>query len=211
VHIIGNTMPQSSYHSHQNIKYDVIYVHELLELCCMSCPSDPTWLLIRCSCWPYRSPLRLLPNLARPSSVQQFPAQRRSPQHLRYRRQVPHVFPERPISDTFSGSPLLGQLSQQIQQGIVNHYTGHSPSGQQIFNQFAGVLGQNPGEQFYAPNVRPVGTTSLTAALTSIAMHDDLRCVPRLLCEIATGARPGYVSNQRDSALPFVNTDTLRT
>jgi hypothetical protein len=107
---------------------------------------------------------------------------------------------------------LLGQLSQYIQQGIASHYTGHSPFGQQIFNQFPGALGQNPGEQFNTPHFPPGGSSSLTGALASIATHDDLRCVPRLLCEIAAGGRPGYsVSNQRDSVLPFVNSETLRS
>jgi len=157
-------------------------------------------------------PFRLLPNFAKPHSVQQFPAHGPKPQHSRYIRQVPHLFAERPIPDTFSGSPLLGQLSQHIQQGIASHYTGQSPFGQQIFNQFAGVLGQNPGEQLYTPLVPPGVPVSLTGALTSIAMHDDLRCVPRLLCEIAAGGRPGYSdSNQRDSVLPFVNRDILRS
>jgi len=154
----------------------------------------------------------LLPNFATPYNVQQFPAQGPKPQQSRYIRQVPNLFAERPIPDTFPGIPLFGQLSQHIQQGTASHYTGHSPFGQQIFNQFAGVLGQNPGEQFYTPLVPPVGPASLTGALTSIAMHDDLRCVPRLLCEIAAGGRPGYSgSNQRDSGLPFVNRDTLRS
>jgi len=161
----------------------------------------------------YRSPFRLLPNFATPHNVQQFPAQGPKPHQPRYKRQVPNLFAERPFPDTFSGIPLFGQLSQHIlQQGTASHYTGHSPSGQQIFNQFAGVLGQNPGEQFYNPLVPPVGPASLTGALASIAMHDDLRCVPRLLCEIAAGGRPGYSgSNQRDSVLPFVNRETLRS
>jgi hypothetical protein len=112
----------------------------------------------------------------------------------------------------FSGSPIFGQLGQHIQQGILNLYTGQPPFGQQIFNQFSGVLGQNPGEQFHTQNVPPAGSTSLTGALTSIAMHDDLRCVPRLLCEVAAGSRPGYPdSNQRDLVLPFVNRDTLQS
>lgn len=171
----------------------------------------PLDFLMRCSSGSCRSPLRLLPNVAIPHSIQQFPAQGPKPQRSRYIRQVPHLFAERPSPDTFSGSPLLGQLSQHIQQGIASHYTGHSPFGQQIFSQFAGVLGQNPGE-FYTPLVPPGGPASLTGALTSIAMHDDLRCVPRLLCEIAAGGRPGYSdSNQRDSVLPFVNRDTLQS
>lgn len=32
------------------------------------------------------------------------------------------------------------------------------------------------------------------AALGSIARHDDLRCVPRLLCEVTSGGKPGYPS-----------------
>ena len=154
----------------------------------------------------------MLPNLRTPHSAQQLPPQASNPQQPRYIRQVPPLFPQRPIPDTFSGSPLLGLLSQNIQQGLASHYTGHSPFGQQIFNQFPGVLGQSPGEHYYNPHVPPGGPSSLTGALNSIAMHDDLRCVPRLLCEIAAGGRPGHaVNNQRDSVLPFVSRDTLRS
>ena len=177
-----------------------------------ACPVSliPLDFLMRCSCRSCCSPLRLLPNFAIPHSVQQFPAQGPKPQQSRYIRQVPNLFAERPIPDTFPGSPFVGQLSQHIQQGIASHYTGHSPFGQQIFSQFPGVLGQNPGEQFYTPLVPPGGPASLAGALTSIAMHDDLRCVPRLLCELAAGGRPGNsVSNQRDSVLSVVNRDIL--
>jgi hypothetical protein len=103
---------------------------------------------------------------------------------------------------------FLGQLGQYIQQGIMAQYTGDSLTGHQIFNQFAGVPGQYPGGQFYTPSAPAVAPVS--SALTSIAMHDDLRCVPRLLCEIAAGGRPGYPGNtQQASPVPFLSRDTL--
>nr|XP_018918276.1 PREDICTED: uncharacterized protein LOC109044801 [Bemisia tabaci] len=45
-------------------------------------------------------------------------------------------------------------------------------------------------------------------ALSTIARYDDLRCVPRLLCEVTAGGRPGYSSNQA-SPVPFVSKDAL--
>lgn len=104
------------------------------------------------------------------------------------------MFPGRPIPGTFSG----GQFLEQLGQGIVNHYTGNFPSGSPVPGQFA-------GGQLYAPSARPVGS-----ALASIAMYDDLKCVPRLLCELAAGGRPGHSgSKQQDSVLPFINKDTM--
>ena len=35
------------------------------------------------------------------------------------------------------------------------------------------------------------GQMGLTNALGSIARHDDRQCVPRILCEVASGSRPG--------------------
>lgn len=156
---------------------------------------------------------RWLPSLASPAAqppdfINELPADRPNPQHLYYVPEVPHSFPKRPIPDTFPHSQFLGQLGQYIQQGVANHYIGNFPAGQQIFNQFAGVQGQYPEGQFYTPSAPPV--TPVRGALASIATHDDLRCVPRLLCEVAAGGRPGYSgSKQQDSSVPFVNRDTL--
>jgi hypothetical protein len=158
-------------------------------------------------------PARWLPSLALPTAqppdlIHDFPAEYSNPQQLQYVPEVPHLFPKRPIPDTFSDSQFLGQLGQYIQQGLVNHCTGNSPIGHQIFNQFAGAIGQYPGGQFYTPTSPQV--TPASSALASIAMYDDLRCVPRLLCEIAAGGRPGYSgSKQQDSPVPFVTRDTL--
>jgi hypothetical protein len=157
--------------------------------------------------YPFRLSFRVLQSLTRsrveaPTTNQWFPATGQIPQQVHHVPEVPTLFPERPIPDTFSDSRILEQLGQHIQQGIVNHYTGNFPIGPQTHGQFVGDL----GGQFYSP----VGGNSVTSALTSIAMHDDLKCVPRLLCEIAAGGRPGYTgSKQRDSLVPFVSTDTL--
>jgi hypothetical protein len=163
----------------------------------------------KCSVLPARwLPSLALPTAQSPNFINELPADRPNPQDSYYVPEIPHSFPKRPIPDTFPDSQFLGQLGQYIQQGIVNHYTGSSPTGHQIFNQFTGAPGQYPGGQFYTPSaplVTPVGS-----ALASIAMHDDLRCVPRLLCETAAGGRPGYSgSKQQDTPVPFVNRDTL--
>lgn len=64
--------------------------------------------------------------------------------------------------------------------------------------------GGYPGQGgLYPPN-------SLMGALSSIARYDDLRCVPRLLCEVATGARPGNDYTQQ-SVVPFISKDALVT
>jgi hypothetical protein len=129
--------------------------------------------------------------------LQQFPAASLIHQLSHYIPQVPHLYPDTPIPGTFSPQ-FFGQLGQNFQQGIVNHYTGNFPFGPQIPSQF-------PGGQVFPPPVRPVGS-----ALASIAMYDDLKCVPRLLCEIAAGGKPGQsVGKLQDSLLPFLNRDTL--
>ncbi|KAL1455631.1 hypothetical protein WDU94_009713 [Cyamophila willieti] len=59
---------------------------------------------------------------------------------------------------------------------------------------------------------------SLFGALYSISQYDDLRCVPRLLCEVTAGTRPGgpyygsyYGQNQQPSILPFLSKESLVT
>jgi hypothetical protein len=141
------------------------------------------------------SPFRSLSNLAA-SIIQQFPALGLVPDPSHYVSQVPQLFPDKgPVPATFSGGHFLGQLSQ----GIQNPYTGSLPFGSQFPGQF-------PGGQLHAPPVRPVGS-----ALASIATNDDLKCVPRIMCEIAAGGRPGHSSSskQQQPALPFLTSDTL--
>lgn len=60
---------------------------------------------------------------------------------------------------------------------------------------------------------------SVLQALSSISQHDDLRCVPRLLCEVSSGTRPssgyyqqpGYYQQQQQSSVPFLSRDALIT
>jgi len=79
----------------------------------------------------------------------------------------------------------------------------------------------------FRPNVlRPGGPgggylqqNSVVQALSSISQHDDLRCVPRLLCEVSSGTRPGYnqqfgyyqQQQQQQSSIPFLTKDALIT
>lgn len=62
---------------------------------------------------------------------------------------------------------------------------------------------------------------SIIQALSSISRHDDLRCVPRLLCEVSSGTRPSssgyyqppgyYQQQQQQSTIPFLTKDALVT
>lgn len=85
----------------------------------------------------------------------------------------------------------------------------------------------------YPPPFRPYGyrpgpgaaavdylqQNSIVQALSSISQHDDLRCVPRLLCEVSSGTRPGYnqqygyyqQQQQQQSSIPFLTKDALIT
>ena len=74
-----------------------------------------------------------------------------------------------------------------------------------------------PGPQFLYGGGYPQG--SFFAALDSISRYDDLRCVPRLLCEVTTGSRtksyrPSYPPenvNENISPIPFLSRDALIT
>ncbi|XP_050435977.1 uncharacterized protein LOC126842836 [Adelges cooleyi] len=60
-------------------------------------------------------------------------------------------------------------------------------------------------------------SNSVLQALASISQHDDLRCVPRLLCEVSSGTRssnyyrPSYQQQQGQSSIPFLTRDALIT
>lgn len=59
----------------------------------------------------------------------------------------------------------------------------------------------------YPAQPAPTGP-GFMAALASISRHDDLKCVPRLLCELTSGGKPGYVGTQQ-SVVPLTNKDSL--
>lgn len=80
--------------------------------------------------------------------------------------------------------------------------------------------GYPPGRPGYRPGYPP--QNSILDVLSSISQHDDLRCVPRLLCEVSSGARPssGYYQRpgsyyqqqqQQPSSIPFLNKNALIT
>ncbi|KAJ9588078.1 hypothetical protein L9F63_018556 [Diploptera punctata] len=94
-----------------------------------------------------------------------------------------------------SGGQFLGQLGQYIQQGLGQYQqAGAPPQYQQQLYQ------QRP----------PFGGAGLTETLTSIARYDDLKCVPRLLCEVAAGGRPGQTPGGKDfGGIPFLNKNGL--
>lgn len=85
------------------------------------------------------------------------------------------------------------------------------PPNHPYFQPYQQFPGGYPG-QGISPN-----PNSLVGALSSIARYDDLRCVPRLLCEVAAGARPGSYgsypsySQQQQSPVPFLSKDALVT
>lgn len=78
---------------------------------------------------------------------------------------------------------------------------------------YPGPFGPYPG-QYPQQN-------SIVQALSSISQHDDLRCVPRLLCEVSSGTRSssgyyqpgGYYQQQQQqqSSIPFLTKDALIT
>lgn len=75
-----------------------------------------------------------------------------------------------------------------------------------------------PGAGPYGPGGYPQ-QNSVFQALSSISQHDDLRCVPRLLCEVSSGTRPSsgyyqpgyYQQQQQQSSIPFLSKDALIT
>ncbi|VVC35989.1 Hypothetical protein CINCED_3A025132 [Cinara cedri] len=112
-----------------------------------------------------------------------------------------------PVADYFeTGRP---PYLQQPQYG-GRPYPPPGPSGflGGVPPPYPGGLGQYPQQ-----------SGSVVQALTSIAQHDDLRCVPRLLCEVSSGARPsssgyyrpGQYYQQQQSSVPFLSKDALIT
>ncbi|XP_022189932.2 uncharacterized protein LOC111048365 [Nilaparvata lugens] len=92
---------------------------------------------------------------------------------------------------------------------------GGVPGG---YPQGGGVPGGYPQPPAYPGALGGYAPTSLYGALASIAQYDDLRCVPRLLCEVAAGARPGsnnynnYGSqSQQAGPFPFLTKDAVVT
>lgn len=93
---------------------------------------------------------------------------------------------------------------------------------------YPGNGGPYPPPPFRPNWLRPGGPggsylqqNSVVQALSSISEHDDLRCVPRLLCEVSSGTRPGYNQQfgyyqqqqqlQQQSSIPFLTKDALIT
>lgn len=80
-----------------------------------------------------------------------------------------------------------------------------------------GFLGGRPPYLGPPPGRYPE-QNSILQALSSISQHDDLRCVPRLLCEVSSGTRPssGYYQpssyyQQQQSTIPFLTKDAFIT
>ncbi|XP_014287362.1 uncharacterized protein [Halyomorpha halys] len=74
--------------------------------------------------------------------------------------------------------------------------------------------GRPPYPQNYAPGYNPYRPQpgypqqSFMAALDSITRHDELRCVPRLLCEVTSGGKPGYPSSDSNQQQTIKDTIT---
>lgn len=143
----------------------------------------------------------------------------------------------RPYRPNFGQPGSLGGADQQGQLGNLLGLLGQGGLGQGNFGPNfnyggAGNLGQfgqnglgSPVPYPYPPRPptqRPIPGSSyqqqsLFGALYSISQYDDLRCVPRLLCEVTAGSRPGgsyypsYGQNQQASVLPFLSKDSLVT
>ncbi|BES93832.1 Hypothetical protein NTJ_06641 [Nesidiocoris tenuis] len=114
---------------------------------------------------------------------------------------------------------FVGQLTNLINQngGIGNLAQGlQQAAGPQIDNNGFGLL-QRPGGPpiltgptysgqdkpypppgYYRPPY-PGGHPGFVNALSSIVRYDDLKCVPRLLCEVTSGGKPGYAGQTASS------------
>lgn len=83
---------------------------------------------------------------------------------------------------------------------------------------FLGVRPPYPYGPYPGPSRYPQ-QNSVLQALSSISQYDDLRCVPRLLCEVSSGTRPSsgyyqpgyYQQQQQQSSIPFLTKDALTT
>ncbi|KAJ8882899.1 hypothetical protein PR048_014725 [Dryococelus australis] len=117
------------------------------------------------------------------------------------------------IPDLLHKVPGMGSLLQQtgpaqFPSSMVGQLLGdYLPT--QGLGQLLQGLGQYP-QQYPQQYPLQQGGASLVGALTAIAAYDDLQCVPRLLCEVAAGGRPGQ-SGKKDSLIPFLNKDMLIT
>ncbi|KAK3912462.1 Calponin-3 [Frankliniella fusca] len=145
-------------------------------------------------------------------------------QDLQYQGQYPNKY-----QGQYQGqypSQYQGQYPNQYQgQGVlgfdpVNGGFGYRPGagagggvlggpGAGAGGLLGGVLGGLSGLVPRPPSTPGGGAVPLATALQSVAQYDDAQCVPRLLCELTAGGRPGGGSRQGEQALPFVNRDTL--
>ncbi|XP_015188695.1 PREDICTED: uncharacterized protein LOC107072899 [Polistes dominula] len=94
-----------------------------------------------------------------------------------------------PLTDLFvslfnNGESNMGnQISQLLNTG----------SSQYQSSQYESAVGS-----LLDPSGGPTGYTNLFDALSSISRYDDLKCVPRILCEVTSGAIPGESIYGRD-------------
>nr|CAD7261460.1 unnamed protein product [Timema shepardi] len=101
-----------------------------------------------------------------------------------------------------------GQFFGQKPVPYPGNYGLYPP--QQNLGHYPGEIGSYPGGDVQYPGSEDSQGTSLIGALSSIARYDDLKCVPRLLCEVAAGGKPGNTGKQ-DSIIPFLSRDSLLT
>ncbi|OXU25594.1 hypothetical protein TSAR_015567 [Trichomalopsis sarcophagae] len=65
----------------------------------------------------------------------------------------------------------------------------------------------NEWDSIFSGLTRP--NFNLFQALSSIARYDDLKCVPRILCEVASGSMPGSLSYRQSSTLQNFGSNAL--
>ncbi|KAL1131656.1 hypothetical protein AAG570_011269 [Ranatra chinensis] len=94
-----------------------------------------------------------------------------------------------------AGSAYGQQNYQQQQQAYQQQQEAYQQ--QQQYQQH---------QQYPPPYLRPNG---FLGALASIARYDDLKCVPRLLCEVTSGSKPGGYDGKDNSLIPFASKDSL--
>ncbi|XP_014239586.1 uncharacterized protein LOC106661003 isoform X2 [Cimex lectularius] len=113
------------------------------------------------------------------------------------------------LTNLFNQNGGLGSVLQQGPDGGFGLY----PATQKPFPQRYPYPNDRPYPVAppYAPYPRPPPGPqgqSLFSALASIARYDDLRCVPRLLCEVTSGSKPGQIGSQQSTA-PLTTKDSL--
>lgn len=134
-------------------------------------------------------------------------------------KQFTHYQYPTPTGDHSVESPFQQQLPSnwQTQDSYLNNNSPFHPGQEQspLFNKPLppGTLPVRPGLPVgFQPISFAYPQTSFVGALYSIATYDDLRCVPRLLCEVTSNGRKNDASKKGNKPfVPFLSRDAIVT